>query len=284
MKMRIFMLAFCVGFVFFFSAAAIFVYRYSGSAASTPEDAESSAPEVFAKNATLLLIFEEDGAAGPFSLVCFDAENGRIPVLTFPAGAVFESAAGAPTAAEAFAALSHDDFAAAAEKELGIGISGWFIWNRSTCEAVMAKAGSFDYILPESLHYSGGGRYIDLSAGVQSITGKKLYDLITYPNFDESARCDITSRLLSLFFGKRLRRFLPENSALSAAVYESTENSADAFYRAELRSTIKALCSGKSAIASHVTCDLEDGGDGRLLFSAATRTRLQKYFPAKETE
>lgn len=276
--MKIFMLAFCVGFVFFFSAAAVFVWRYS-AAAEPPSAEESSAPEVFAKNAALLLIFEDGGAAGPFTLVCFDPQNGRIPVLTFPAEAVLESTPGAPAAAEAFAALSHDEFAAAIEKELEIGISGWFIWNRGTCEAVMAKAGSFDYILPESLHYSGGGRYIDLAAGVQSITGKKLYDLVTFPDFDPAARCDMTSRLVSLFFGRRLRRFLPENSVLSAAVYSSTENSADAFFRAELRSTIKALCAGKNAVASHVTCDLDADEDGRLYFSESTRERVKKYFP-----
>ena len=281
MKMKIFMLAFCVGFTFFFSAAAIFVWRYSSGGAEPPAAEESSGAEVFAKSATLLLVFEEDGAAGPFTLVCFDPQSGRIPVLTFPAEAVLESAPGAPAAAEAFAALSRDEFAAAVENELGIGISGWFIWNRSTCEAVMPKAGSFDYILPESLHYSGGGRYIDLAAGVQSITGKKLYDLVTYPNFDPAARCDTTSRLISLFFGRRLRRFLPESSALSAAVYSSTENSADAFFRAELRGTIKALCAGKSAVASHVTCDLAADEGGRLYFSESTRERVKKYFPAE---
>lgn len=272
------MLAFCVGFTFFFSAAAIFVWRYSGGAAP-PAAEESSAPEVFAENVTLLLIFEDDGAAGPFTLVCLDPENGRIPVLTFPAEVIFESASGAPTAAEAFAALSPEEFSAAAEKELGIGISCRFIWNRAACEAVMPKAGSFDYILPEDLHYSGGGRYIDLAAGVQSITGKKLYDLVTYPDFDPAARCDVTSRLISLFFGKRLRRFLPENSALSAAVYSSTENSADAFLRAELHGAVKALCAGKTAVASHVTCELAEDESGGLHFTAVTRERVKKYFP-----
>lgn len=280
--MKIFMLAFCVGFVFFFSAAAVFVWRYSDGGTEPPITDESSVADVFAKSTTLLLIFEDGGAAGPFTLVCFDPENGRIPVLTFPAEAVLESAPGAPAAAEAFAVLSHDEFAAAIEKELGICISGWFIWSRSTCESVISKAGSFDYILPESLHYSGGGRYIDLAAGVQSITGKKLYDLVTYPDFEPAARCDVTSRLASLFFGRRLRRFLPENSALSAVVYSSTENSADAFFRAELRSTIKALCAGKSAVASHVTCDLDTDNDGRLHFSESTRVRAKKYFPEGE--
>ena len=276
------MLAFFTGFVFVFSAAAIFVYRYSATDKKAPAEAESSSPEIYAESETLLLIFEEDGAAGPFTLVCFDPQNGRIPVLTFPAAAVFESLPDMPAAAKVYKELSHSEFAAATEKELGIAVSGWFIWNRNTCETVMAKAGSFDYILPESLFYSDGERYIDLSAGVQSITGKKFYDLVTYPDFDEISRCDVTSRLISSFFGRRLRRFLPEGSALSSSVYSSTENSVDAFLRAELRGAVKALCAEKNPISSHVTCDLDEGAAGELYFSAVTRERIKKYFTAEK--
>lgn len=280
MKLKIFMLAFCAGFAIFFSVAAVFVYRYSDYMQSPEEPAaeEDSAP-AFAEKTALLLIFEEDGKTGPFSVVCFDGEKGRIPVISFPAEVVFESVPGKKTAGELFSSLSRKDFLSAAERELGIKISAWFLWNKATCEEVISKAGAFDYILPKDLYYSDGERYINLSAGVQSVTGKKFYDMITYPGFDQIDRCDTASRLISIFLGRRLRRFAPEGAALSSAVYESTENSADAFFRAELHGIIAGLCSEKKPVASHVTCDLEPFEEGVFRFSKSTRERFIKYFP-----
>ena len=69
---------------------------------------------------------------------------------------------------------------------------------------------------------------------------------------------------------------------LSSSVYSSTENSVDAFLRAELRGAVKALCAEKTPISSHVTCDLDEGAGGELYFSAVTRERIKKYFTAEK--
>lgn len=275
MKMKVFMAAFCAAFVLLFCVGAVLIYGRSEKA--PPEEEESDSETVFANSENLVLVFEHEGKPVVFSLLRFDAQKGRIPVLSFSPNVVFEHG-GAKTAEELYSELDMEEFCAAVSTELGIALDGWFVWDKNTCEKVMAKAGAFDYILEKPLYYVDEERYIDLSAGVQSISGKKLFDILTYPNFDEVTRCHTASRLIAAFFGRRLRRFSSENSALGAAVYNSTENSADAFFRAQLRTSVLALCGESTAVASHITCDMEEDEHGRLFFSEETRIRVRKYF------
>lgn len=276
MRVKIFMAAFCVAFGLFFCAGAVWVYGWSAKTPPKTEEKTDSGA-VPAESESLVLVFEQDGNSRVLSILRLDAQNGRIPVLSFSPDVVFEHGGG-KTAGELYSELGAEGFCAAVSTELGIETDGWFVWDKSTCEKVMAKAGAFDYILEKPLYYADGERYINLAAGVQSISGKKLFDILTYPNFDEITRCHTASRLIAAFFGRRLRRFLSEGSAPRAAVYNSTKNSADAFFRARLHASVLALCGENAAVASHITCDMDEDEHGRLFFSDETRTRIKKYF------
>ena len=85
MRFRIFLLAFSVGFVFCFSAAIFFVFRFSGN---NTAEAKPESPEnviyLETEKAVFLLAFENEKGFGPFTLINFDAKTGRIPVFYHP--------------------------------------------------------------------------------------------------------------------------------------------------------------------------------------------------------
>ena len=141
------------------------------------------------------------------------------------------------------------------------------------------RLGGFDYILPENLYYSDGTRYVNLSAGVQNMTGKKVYDIVTYPGFSESARCDTLSRIFAAFFERRLRRFLPESGNIYNTIYKYTETDVTAFDAENYQALIKILAGSGNCVSSHVTNDVErDSESGLIYFSDETKTRIKKYF------
>lgn len=278
MRLKIFSLAFSVGFVFFFSIAAIYVYRFSGVASEEPE-ATGEAPFLENDFAVFLLIFENGGEYGPFTLVSFDAKNGRVPVFTFSSMTAMSYSGLTVPAGELFKEVSPEIFAGAVETQLGVELSGYFIWNKDSAEAIVHKTGSFDYILPESLYYSDGVRYVNLAAGVQSMTGKKVFDIVTYPKFSEAERCDTASRIFAAFFERRLRRFLPESGNIYTTIYKYTETDVTALDVGKYQEIIKALVSGGSYVSSHVTNDVErDSQSGLIYLSEGTKARVGKYF------
>ena len=279
MKMRIFSLALGVGFLILFSVSAIFVYRYSRS------KPESSVPEsegqnyVSADSAVFLLVFEDEGEYGPFSLVALDVEHGRIPVFSFSGKTEMNYSGISLSAAELFSMTSEKVFAGAVEKELNIDIDGYFVWDKESAEALISKSGGFDYVLPESLVYTDGNRYINLSAGVQSMTSKKFTDIVTFPKFTETERCDTLSRMLAEFLRRRLRRFLPENGNLSSVLYRVAKSDINALEREEYISAINEILSTGKVSSSHVTCDvLKDTSTGLFSFAEETLSRVEKYF------
>lgn len=279
MKLKIFSLAFAAGFVFFFSVAAIYVYRFSRTEPEKPETPEEEQPFLETDRAVFLLAFENGGEYGPFTLVSFDAKNGRIPFFTFSAMTAFAYSGVTLPAGELFSKVSPKVFAGTAETELGVELSGYFIWNKESAEEIISKTGGFDYILPENLYYSDGTRYVNLSAGVQNMTGKKVYDIVTYPGFSESARCDTLSRIFAAFFERRLRRFLPESGNIYNTIYKYTETDVTAFDAENYQALIKILAGSGNCVSSHVTNDVErDSESGLIYFSDETKTRIKKYF------
>lgn len=279
MKMRIFSLALGAGFLFLFSFTAVFVYRFSKADSKPAETETGEESYIYTEPAVFLLAFENGGEYGPFSLVALDVENGRIPVFSFSGNTAMEYSGTVLTASELFYASSEKVFAGAAEKALGIEIDGYFIWNEESAENIISKSGSFDYVLPESLKYSDGKRYIDLSAGVQSMTGKKFFDIVTYPKYSETERCDTLSRMLAEFLRRRLRRFLPENGDLSSVLYRSTKTDVSAIEREQHLAAIRELLSTGRISSSHVTCDvIKDEATGFFRFSDETLLRVKKYF------
>lgn len=279
MRLKIFSLAFAAGFVFFFSIAAIYVYRFSGEASEEPEITENETPFLEESSAVFLLAFENGGEYGPFTLVSFDAKNGRIPIFTFSSGTAMTYSGVTLPAGKLFEEVSREIFAGTVESQLGVELSGYFIWNKSSAEEIILKTGSFDYILPGSLYYSDGTRYVNLAAGVQSMTGKKVFDIVTYPDFSEAERCDTVSRIFAAFFERRLRRFLPESGNIYTTIYKYTETDVTALDVGKYQELIKVLASGGNCVSSHVTNDVErDPESGLIYLSEGTKARVRKYF------
>ena len=279
MKLRIFALAFSVGFIFCFSFAAFFVFRFSGT--KTPEQETENQSEVIfleENSAVFLLAFEENGKYGPFTLINFDAAAGRIPVFTFSEKAALDYGGVFVSAGALFSSVSPEIFAGTVETNLGIELSGYFIWNRETAEKIIAKAGTFDYILPKDLFYSNGTSYVNLVSGVQNMTGKKICDIMTFPDFSEGERCDTVSRMTAAFLNRRLRRFLPESNVYST-LFNYAETDVSAFDKERYSNLIKVLCSSGESLSGHITNDTEkDPNTGLLYFSEVTKERVRKYF------
>ena len=182
------------------------------------------------------------------------------------------------SAGKLFSSVSPEVFAGTIETNLGIEISGYLIWNRESAEALIAKAGTFDYILPKDIRYSDGTRYVNLISGVQSMNGKKICDIITNPKFSEGERCDTLSRMISAFFNRRLRRFLPESGVYSV-IFNYTKTDISAFDREKYSALIKVLCDSGESLSGHVTNDTErEVSTGLLYFSEGTLGRIKKYF------
>ena len=85
-----------------------------------------------------------------------------------------------------FSSVSPEIFAGTVETNLGIELAGYFVWNRESAEEIIAKAGTFDYVLPEDIKYSDGSSYVNLSSGVQNMNGKKICDIALSPKFSEA--------------------------------------------------------------------------------------------------
>ena len=273
------MLAFSVGFVFCFSAAAFFVFNFSGN--KVPEIlTENPEKPVFLEeeNAVFLLAFENKNGFGPFTLINFDAKAGRIPVFSFSKNAAINYGGVFLSAEALFSSVSPEVFAGTVETNLGIELAGYFIWNRESAEEIIAKAGTFDYVLPEDIKYSDGSSYVNLSSGVQNMNGKKICDIALSPKFSEAERCDTVSRMTAAFLNRRLRRFLPESSVYST-IFNYTETDVSAFDKEKYSKLIEVLSSSGTSLSGHITNDTEkDTGTGLLYFSAETKERIEKYF------
>lgn len=277
MKLRIFALAFAGAFVFCFSAAAFLVAGFE----KPPEDSfEEEAETVFLEEdfAVFLLIHKNKNGFGPFTLVCFDAESGRIPVFSFSEKAAFDYGGVTLSAGSLFSSVSPGIFCGAVEKNLGIMLSGYFIWDERACEEIIGSAGTFDYILPKSLYFSDGKSYVNLISGVQNMNGKKICDVVDFPRFSEAERCDTASRLCAAFLNRRLKRLLPE-SRVHSVIFNYTETDLSAFDRERYSKLIEVLCASGESLSGHITNDTEkDPASGLLYFSKTTKERVKKYF------
>ena len=229
MKLRIFILAFSVGFIFCFSAAAFFVFRFSGN--KSPEPAPENTENIVfleTEKAVFLLVHKNENGFGPFTLINFDAKAGRIPVFTFSEKAAISYGGVYVPAGKLFSSVSPEIFAGTVETNLGIELSGYFIWDREGAEKIIAKTGTYDYVLPKDIKYKTENSYVDLSSGVQNMTGKKICDIALCPKFSEGERCDTVSRIIAAFLNRRLKRFLPESSVY-ATLFNYTETDVSAF-------------------------------------------------------
>jgi len=279
MKFRIFILAFSVGFVFCFTAAVLFVFSFSGTKTEEPET-EDFSEAVFLEQpkAVFLLVYESEKSFGPFTLIGFDAEKGRIPVFTFSGKAAIDYGGNYISAEDLFSSVSPGIFAGTVEKNFGIALSGYFIWNRESAEKIVSKAGTFDYVLPENIKYSEGNKTVNLSSGVQNMTGKKICDIFVSPEFSEGERCDAVSRITAAFINRRLRRLLPESS-LYSVIFNYTETDVSAFDKEKYSKIIEVLSSSGKSLSGHITNDTEkDLSTGLLYFSDPTLARISEYF------
>lgn len=279
MKLKIFALAFSAGFIFCVFGAAFFIFRFYGAKPEEPIANEPLEP-VFLETeyANFLLIYEDESRFGPFSLINFDAKTGRIPVFTFSEKAALDYGGVTLSAGALFSSVSPEVFAGTVETNLGVELSGYFIWNRESAEALLAKAGTFDYMLPEDIKYSGETSYVNLLSGVQNMTGKKICDIVENPKFSEGERCDILSRIISAFFNRRLKRFLPESGVYST-IFNYTKTDISAFDKEKYAELIKILCASGESLSCHITNDTEkELSSGLLYFSPETVKRVEKYF------
>ncbi|MBQ7874275.1 MAG: hypothetical protein IJ306_03815 [Oscillospiraceae bacterium] len=229
-------------------------------------------------SAVFLLVFENEGKFGPFTLINFDAAAGRIPVFSFSEKAALDYGGVAVSAGALFSSVSPEIFAGTLETNLGIELSGYFIWNREAAEKIVAKAGTFDYVLPKDLYYSSGASYVNLASGVQNMTGKKICDIVTYPDFSEGERCDTLSRMTAAFLNRRLRRFLPESNVYST-LFNYAETDVSAFDKERYAKLMEVLCGSGESLSGHITNDTEkDPNTGLLYFADSTKKRIKKYF------
>ncbi|MBR2638980.1 MAG: hypothetical protein IKD39_00250 [Oscillospiraceae bacterium] len=281
MKLKIFVLAFSVGFVFCFSVALFFVFGFSGNKTETEEVfPEVSENPVFLEDekAVFLLIYENEGSFGPFTLINFDAKAGRIPVFTFSEKAAINYGGVFLSAGALFGSVSPEVFAGTVETNLGIELSGYFIWDSNAAEKIISKAGTFDYVLPENIRYSEGATYVNLVSGVQNINGKKICDIIENPKFSEGERCDVASRLTAAFFNRRLKRFLPESN-IYPVIFNYSETDVSAFDKERYSKLITVLSASGNSLSGHITNDTERSPEtGLLYFSDSTKERIKKYF------
>ncbi len=279
MKLKIFTFSFLTGFIFCFSFAVFFVFGFSGN--NSDELYENQLNDEFFhenENAVFLLIYENENGFGPFSLVNFDAKNGRIPVFTFSKNAAIDYGGVSLSASALLNSVSVEIFAGSIESDFDIEISGYFIWNREAAEKIISKTGTFDYILPKNLSYSDKKSSVNLASGVQSMNGKKLCDIIEYPKFSESERCDTVSRMMAAFFNRRLKHFLPE-SKLYSVLFNYTKTDVSAFDKEIFSKLAESLCSSGESLSGHITNDTEISAESELIyFSADTKTRIKKYF------
>ena len=262
----------------FLVGAVFFVFRFSKI--PEPEEPEREEEEIFLEDdrAVFLLIHENEGEFGPFTLINLDARAGRIPVFTFSGKAAIDYGGVYVSAESLFSSVSPEVFAGAIETNLGTELAGYFIWNRESAEKIISETGSFDYVLPENIKYTDGDRYVNLLSGVQNMTGKKICDIVECPDFSESERCDTFSRIMAAFLNKRLRRFLPE-SRVYPAIFNYTETDITAFDKERWAKLVGVLCGSGKSISGHITNDTErDIASGLIYFSEATEERIEKYF------
>ncbi len=278
MKLKIFMLAFSAGFIFCFTFAVIFVFNFSGNS-EIPDNEILDEPIFLEKeNAVFLLIYESENGYGPFTIINFDAKNGRIPVFTFSKNAAIEYGGVFLSAEALFSSVSPEIFAGTVESNLNIELSGYFIWNSLSAEKLIAKTGTFDYVLPENIYYSDNEKYVNLYSGVQQMNGKKICDIIEYPSFSETDRCDMISRIFAAFLNRRLRHFLPESKVYSV-IFSYTRTDISAFDKEIYAKLAKVLCNSGESLAGHITNDTEKSLSNNLLyFSETTKNRIEKYF------
>lgn len=279
MKLRIFALAFSIGFVFCLSSALFFIFAFPEKSKENlfPENS-SEAVFLEEEQAVFLLVFKDGNKTGPFTVINFDAKAGRIPVFSFSEKAAINYGGVFVPAGKLFSSVSPEIFAGTIETNLGIELSGYFIWNREAAEKIIAKAGTFDYILPENIRYSEGSAYVNLISGVQNMNGKKICDVVSFPGFSEAERCDTASRMAAAFFNRRLKRFLPESN-LYPVLFNYTETDLSAFDKEKYSKLIEVLCSSGESLSGHITNDTEkDISTGLLYFSDPTKERIIKYF------
>lgn len=279
MKLKIFTFAFLIGFIFCFSFAVFFVFNFSGNGyEKLPENSSDDTFFPENKNAVFLLIYENESGFGPFSLVNFDTENGRIPVFTFSKNAAIDYGGVSLPASELLNSVSVEIFAGVLESDFDIELSGYFIWDRDAAEKIISKTGTFDYVLPEKLSYSDKNGVVNLASGVQSMNGKKFCDIIEYPNFSEGERCDTVSRMIAAFFNRRLKHFLPE-SKIYSVLFNYTKTDVSAFDKEIFSKLAETLCSSGESLSGHITNDTELSTEsGLLYFSDDTKSRIKKYF------
>ena len=279
MKFRIFALAFGFGFLVFFSAAAFFVFTFSAKKAEeVPESEITEAVFLEQDRAVFLLAFSDGGQTGPFTLVNFDAKEGRIPVFSFSEKAALDYGGVYVSAGALFSSVSPELFAGTVETNFGIELSGYFIWNRESAEQVISKAGAFDYVLPKDIKYSAGTSYVNLASGVQSMTGKKICDIATNPNFSEDERCETFSRITAAFLNRRLKRFLPQSKVYSA-IFNYTETDVSAYDKERYAKLIEVLCGSGESLSGQISAETaEDPQTGFLYYSKESKEKIKRYF------
>ncbi|GEM_PF-1567142 len=283
MRVRMFFLAFTASFLLLFCGAAYAVFSFSQAGAGMPAPQESSFGGGYIPreedNFSVLLIGTGYGgkSAEYFTLVRFDMPAGRIPVFTFPASCTISYENEETDLRTLCNSSGTEALIAALEAEYGIPIDGWLRYGRAGCETIVDTLGSYDLSFPRALIYSGGGRSIHLLAGMQRMNGKKTFDVISFPDFTETERCDRISKLVAAFLSRRLIRLTKEGGNNFDVVADNTEASFGAKEHALREPGLAFLASLDVTVSSHITMEAELR-DGKLYLTDTSRERLLKYF------
>ncbi|HQQ88704.1 MAG TPA: LCP family protein [Oscillospiraceae bacterium] len=283
MRVRTFLLAFTASFLLLFCGAVYAVYSLSAPGVQEPVPQESSSQGGYVPrqedNFSVLLIGMDYGgkSAEYFTLVRFDMPAGRIPVFTFPASCAISYENEETDIRSLCSSSGTEALIDALETEYGIQIDGWLRYGRAGCEKIVDTLGSYDLSFPRALVYSGGGRSINLLAGAQRMNGKKTYDVISFPDFTETERCDRISKLVAAFLNRRLIRLTEKGGNNFSVVAENTEASFGAKEHTLREPGLAFLASLDVTVSSHITMEAELR-DGKLFLTETSRERLLKYF------
>ncbi len=283
MKTRTFLLAFTASFLLLFCGAAYAVFSLSqaDSQAPAPRDPVSAGGYIPREqdNFTLLLIGMDYGgdSAAYFTLVRFDMPAGRVPVFTFPASCTVSYENRETEIGSLCNLYGAEALSSALEAEYSLEIDDWLRYGRAGCEAVVDALGSYDLSLPYALVYADGVRSIHLLAGAQRMNGKKTYDVISFPDFTETERCDRISKLVAAFLNRRLVRLTEKGGNCFDAVADNMEASFGAKEHQLREPGLAFLAALDVTVASHITMEAELRG-GALYLTDTARARLLKYF------
>lgn len=212
-RTKFFMLSFCIAFLVLMLIAVAVLLGLSkqagGGQSSVPSEIQTDDYYIptAADNLNILLIGADKPGQPPsyFYLCRLDAQDGKIPVAALPPQTVVRYAGKGVTLAELFTRSGAKAVKQALGELLGIVVERYVVYTGDNFVKAVDMIGFVEYSLPEPLEYQSEDVAINLSAGRQQVDGRKLYDILRFPNYiNQEKRSTASSDALSAYINGRL--------------------------------------------------------------------------------